>query len=138
MLTLTANRTATTCLMVLLCLSSACTTMRPLPGGVTGDSIGREIKSGDTVRVVTKGGPVHVFQVTEVGATSLSGNAVRTWSGGSDPAGSRIDVPYSDIAELDVKRSSGLKTVGLVAAAVLVVVAIASGGGSHDVGYGSR
>lgn len=138
MLRPTAKRTLTTCLMVLLCLSGACTTMRPLPAAATGDSIRREIKSGDTIRVVSKGGAVHVFQVTVVGDTSLGGTAVRTWSGGADPIGSRIEVPYSDIAELDVKRSSGLKTVGLVAAAVLVVVAIASGGGSHDVGYGHR
>lgn len=138
MLAVTAKKTLTTSLVVLACLSTACTTMRPMAANATGDSIRREIKSGDTVRVVTKGGAVHSFQVTEVGATSLGGNAVRTWEGGPEPGGSRLDVPYSDIAELDVKRSSGLKTAGLVAAAVLAVVAIASGGGSHDVGYGNR
>jgi len=134
----TTKRTLTTCLAVLVCLSGACTTMRPIAADGAGDSIRREIKPGDTVRVVTKGGPVHTFKITAVGETSLSGNAVTTWSGGREPVGSRIDVPYSEIAELDVKRASGLKTAGLVAAAVLVVVAIASGGGSHDVGYGNR
>ena len=112
--------------------------MRPIAADAAGDSIRREIKPGDTVQVVTKGGPVHTFQVTVVGAASLGGNAVRTWQGGPDRAGSRIDVPYSDIAELDLKQTSGLKTVGLVAAAVLVVIAIASGGGSHAAFYGNR
>ena len=135
---LTTKKTLTTCLVVLVCLSTACTTMRPIAADATGDSIRREIKPGDTVRVVTKGGPVHTFQITVVGPTSLGGNAVKTWSGHPDPVGSRIDLPYSEIAELDVKRTSGLKTAGLIAAAVLVVVAIASGGGSHDVGYGNR
>jgi hypothetical protein len=135
---LTTRKTLTTCLVVLVCLTTACTTMRPIAADATGDSIRREIKPGDTVRVVTKGGPVHSFQITVVGATSLGGNAVKTWEGGTDPVGSRIDVPYSDIAELDVKRTSGLKTAGLVAAAVLVVVAIASGGGSHEAFYGNR
>ncbi len=135
---LTNKKTLTTCLIVLVCLSSACTTMRPIAADAGGDSIRREIKPGDTVRVVTKGGPVHSFQVTVLAATSLGGNAVRTWESSPDPVGARIDVPYSDIAELDVKRASGLKTAGLVAAAVLVVVLIASGGGSHDVGYGNR
>jgi hypothetical protein len=136
---LATKRILTTGLVVLVCLSTACTAMRPIAADATGDSIRREIKPGDTVRVATRGGPVHSFQVTVVGATSLGGNAVKTWAGGdADPVGSRIDVNYSDIAELDVKRASGLKTAGLVAAAVLVGVAIASGGGSHDVGYGNR
>ncbi|MGB6606180.1 MAG: hypothetical protein WA747_13800 [Steroidobacteraceae bacterium] len=134
----TTKTTLTICIVVLVCVSTACTTMRPIAADASGDSIRREIKPGDTVRVVTKGGPVHSFQITVVGATSLGGSAVKTWAGSGDPAGSQIDVLYSDIAELDVKRTSGLKTAGLVAAAVLVVVAIASGGGSHQVGYGSR
>jgi hypothetical protein len=135
---LTIKKTLTTCLVILACLLTACTTMRPIAADANEDSIRREIKPGDTVRVVTKDGPVHSFQITVVGATSLGGNAVKTWQGGPDPVGSRIDVPYSDIAELDVKRTNGLKTTGLAALAVLVVVAIASGGGSHGVGYGTR
>lgn len=134
---LTTKKTLTTCVVVLVGLA-ACTTMRPIAADATGDSIRREVKPGDTVRVVTKGGPVHRLKVTVVGATSLGGTAVKTWEGGADPVGSRIDVPYSDIAELDVKGTSGLKTAGLIAAAVLVVVVVASGGGSHGVGYGNR
>jgi hypothetical protein len=135
---LTTKRTLTTCLVVLVCASTACTTMRPMATDATGESIRREIKAGDTVRVATKGGSVHNFQVTGVGATSLGGDAVNTWQGSPDPVGSRVDVLYSDIAELDVKRTSGLKTAGLVAVVVLAVVAIASGGGSHQAFYGSR
>ncbi len=134
----TIKRTLTTCLVVLVCLFTACTTMRPIAADANEDSIRREIKPGDTVRVVTKDGPVHSFQIIVVGATSLGGNAVKMWRGAPDPVGSRIDVPYSDIAELDVKRTSGLKTTGLAAVGVLVVIAIASGGGSHGVGYGTR
>ncbi len=135
MFKVTAKKTLRICLVVLVCLTTACTTMRPIAADETGDAIRREIKPGDIVRVVTKGGPVHTFQVTVVGATSLGGNVVNTWEGGPDPVGSRIELHYLDIAELDVKRTSGLKTAGLVAAAVLVVVAIASGGGSHSPGF---
>lgn len=138
MLKITAKMTLAPCLVAITCLATACTTMRPIAADATGDSIRREVKPGDTIRVVTKAGSVHSFQVTVVDATTVGGNAVKAWQGGPDPVGSRIDVPYSDIAELDVKRASGLKTAGLVAGAVLVVVAIASGGGSHDVGYGNR
>ena len=132
---LITKKTLTICLIVLVCLSTACTTMRPMVADATGDSIRREIKPGDTVRVVTKDGPVHSFQVTVVGATSLGGDAVQMWKGGVDPIGSRIDVPYSDITELDVKRTSGLKTAGLIAAALLVVVSIAYGHVDHSQNY---
>jgi hypothetical protein len=132
---LATKKTLTICLVVLVCLSTACTTMRPMAADATGDSIRREIKAGDTVRVVTKGGLVLSFQITVVGATSLGGDAVHMWKGGVDPVGSRIDVLYSEITELDVKQTSGLKTAGLIAAALLVGVAIASGGGDHSLGY---
>jgi hypothetical protein len=135
---LTTKKALTTCLVALVCLSTACTTMRPVAADATGDSIRREIKPGDTVQVVMKDGTVHSFQITEVGATSLGGNAVTMWKGGLDPAGSRVDVPYSEMTQLDVKRTSGLKTAGFVAAVAIVVVAIASGGGSHSVGYSGR
>jgi len=135
---LTTKKTLTICLVVLVCLSTACTTMRPMAADATGDSIRREIKAGDTVRVVTKGGLVHSFQITVVGATSLGGAAVHMWKGGVDPVGSRIDVLYSEITELDVKQTSGVKTAGLIAAALVVVVAIASGGGDHSLGYTAK
>jgi hypothetical protein len=135
---LTTKKTLTICLVVLVCLSTACTTMRPMAADATGDSIRREIKAGDTVRVVTKGGLVHSFQITVVGATSLGGDAVHMWKGGVDPVGSRIDVLYSEITELDVKQTNGVKTAGLIAAALVVVVAIASGGGDHSLGYTAK
>ena len=135
---LVLKKALTAGLIVLVGLSTACTTMRPVAADTTGDSIRREVKPGDTVRVVTKAGATHTFKVTTVGAASLAGSAVSTWERGADAVGSQIDVPYSDVAEVDVKRASGLKTAGLVAAAVLAVVAVASGGGSHEVGYGSR
>ncbi len=111
------KKTLTTCLVVLACLSTACTTMHPIATDATGDSIRREIKPGDTVRVVTTGGSTHIFKITVVGATSRGGNGVSTWAASPDPRGSRIDVPYSQIAELDVNRTSGLKCqTGVLAA----------------------
>ena len=135
---LTIKKSLATCLVVLICLSTACTTMRPMAMDATGESVHREITPGDTVRVVTKGASVHSFRVTVVGANSLGGNAVNTWEGRTDPAGSQIEVPYSEISELAVKRTSGLRTAGLFVAALLVVVAIGSGGGRHEVGNYSR
>ena len=131
-----AKSIATTSLAVVICLSTACTTMRPITADASGEKVRLELKTGDTVHVLTKSGASHSFQVTAIGATSLVGDAVKMSGGGSDAVGARIDMPYADIAQIDVRRVDGLKTTGVVAAAVLAAaVAIATGGGSHTPGY---
>ena len=127
---------ATTFLAILICLSTACTTMRPITADASGEQVRLELKTGDTVHVLTKSGANHSFQVTAIGATSLAGNAVKMSGGGSDAVGTLIDMPYADIAQIDVRRVAGLKTTGVIAAAVLAAtVAIATGGGSHTPGF---
>ncbi len=51
---------------------------------------------------------------------------------GSDAWGTQIDVPYADIAQIEVRRLETWKTVAVVVVAVLAVdVAAASRSGSH-------
>jgi hypothetical protein len=127
---------ATTFLVVLICLSTACTTMRPITADASGEQVRLELNTGDTVHVLTKSGASHSFQVTAIGATSLVGNAVKMSGGGSDAVGARIDIPYADIAQIDVRRVNGLKTTGVIVTVLLAAtVAIATGGGSHTPGY---
>jgi|HubBroStandDraft_2_1064218.scaffolds.fasta_scaffold1071823_1 hypothetical protein len=121
-----------------VCLSTACTTMRPVAIDSGGQQFQPAIHAGDKVRVLTKSGATHDFQVTSIGATSLSGTSIATWRAGSDPVGSSIELPYVDIVRFDVRRVSGLKTAGIIAAAIAVAIGIASGGGSHQAGYGNR
>jgi hypothetical protein len=78
---------ATTLLAILVCLSTACTAIRPITADASGEQVRLELKSGDTVQVLTKSGANHSFQVT-IGATSLamrsrSPEAVPTRSGPS-------------------------------------------------------
>jgi hypothetical protein len=121
---------------VVVCLSTACTTMRPVAADAAGEQVRREVKVGETVRVLTKAGASHSFQVTAVEESSLSGNAVKLSGGGSEAVGARIDVRYLDIAQLEVQRVSGLKTGSVIAALALVaLVAIVTGGGSHSPGF---
>jgi hypothetical protein len=77
---------ATTLLAILVCLSTACTAIRPITADASGEQVRLELKSGDTVQVLTKSGASHSFQVT-IGATSLVGNAVKISGGGSDAVG---------------------------------------------------
>jgi len=130
------NRIATVTVSVLACLSTACTTMRPVTADAPGEQVRREVKVGDRVRVLTKAGTSHSFQVTAIGDSSLSGNAVRLSGGGSDAVGARIEVRYPEIAQIAVQRGSGLKTAGVIAGALLVVlVGTTTGWGSHSPGF---
>jgi hypothetical protein len=120
--------TATAFLAVLTCLSTACTTMRPITTDASGEQVRLELKPGDTVHVLTKNGASHSFRVTAIGATSVVGSAVRILGVSSpDPWGAPIEVPYADLAQIEVRRGEGLATVGVVAAAVVAVVAISAG-----------
>jgi hypothetical protein len=121
-----------------VCLSTACTTLRTVAVEPGGQPVQSAVHVGDKVRVTTKSGATHDFQVTAIGASSLTGTSIATWGAGSDPTGSPIDVRYVDIAQLEVRRVSGLKTVGIIVAAIAVAIGVASGGGSHQAGYGSR
>lgn len=132
----TTSSIATTIVAVLVCLSTACTTVLPVAADVGGEQVRRQVKEGDTVRVRTRAGVSHSFQVTAVGESSLSGNAVKLSGGGSDAVGARIDVPYLEIAQIEVRRLSGLKTTGVIAAVVLgVLIGTVTGWGSHAPGF---
>ena len=114
------GKIATSGLALMICLSTACTTMRQITADVSGEKIRQELKPGDTVHVLTKSGANRSFDVNEVGTTSLAGKTVRMFGvGSSDTWGSPIEVPYADIAQIEVRRVEGLKTSILVAVLVI-------------------
>ncbi len=131
MIKVTANKTLTHFLIVLICLSTSCTTMHPIAVDANGDQIRNEISVGDTIRVVTKNNTVQTIQVTTVGASSVIGSAAQ-------PA-TLIEIPYQDIKELEVRHGSTAKTIWLVVGAVVLGLGIwvgsASGWGQHTVGF---
>lgn len=127
---------ATAAASALICLITGCTTWVPVAADPAGTRSRAEIKVGDTVHVLAADGARHSLQVSAVGETSLTGNVVKTGQHGADVPGSRIEVRYDEIRELEVRRVSAGKTILMVGAAALVAgVAIASGGGSHTPGY---
>jgi len=74
-----------------------------------------------------------------MGDSAVSGDVVNSWSHATDPVGSHIDVPYSDIQVIEVARSSAgkntLLVVGGVAVAIAIAVAVATDGGQHSPGF---
>ena len=130
-----ARQWATIVAAVLTCLTTACTTLSPVVADSTGARIRAEIKAGDTVRVVTADGATHRLQVSAVGESSLVGSAVRV-KGAADVPGSRIELPYGNIRQIEVERISGVKTTAVtVVVALLLAIGIATGFGSHTPGY---
>jgi len=117
---LTSSRTrhlASNTLVLLLSLCTACTTMRAVPVDAVGSQIRSQVQAGDTVRVLTRDNRSETIQVTALGDTALVGTA----------AGTRVEVPYQAIQQLEVRRVSSAKTTGLiigVVAAILLGVAI--------------
>ena len=90
MRTFATRQLATAALSVLICLSTACTTLSPVAAYPSGARIRAEIRVGETVRVVSLDGATHSFQVSALGESSLVGNAVKMSNGGTDAPGSRI------------------------------------------------
>lgn len=135
----TANRVWTIVLLAIFSLTIGCTTMRPITVQTGGDELRADIKAGDKVRVFTKDGATHTLMVTQVGTSSLLGNAISLSPSGTEPVGSRVEVPYEEMNGLEVQRVKVGTTVLIVAVGALAIAAaVASGGGHHDVGYGSN
>jgi hypothetical protein len=113
-------------LILVVCVSTACTSMRPVPVEPAGDGIRAVVHPGDTVRVLTKEGVSETLKLNTVGATTLAGTVVPVPPSvrGSGP---EVDVPYGDIEQLAVRRASGAKTTWLIVSAVVVGLGIIVG-----------
>jgi hypothetical protein len=135
----TMKRSAAAFMCVAVFFSTACTTLHPVPVDPTGERIHSEVKTGDVVRVLMADGTTHGLKITDFGLTSLVGEAVQMPNGGRDATGSRLDLHYQDIRQIDVQRYSGPKTATLVAivaaVGIIALVLIATGGGQHSPGF---
>ncbi len=92
--------------IVLISFISGCTTMRSLPSD-DAQSIGSQLEVGDKVQIVRRDASDVRFKVEEISNEGLAGDG--------------IFVAYSDILQVSVREHSTAKTVGLVAAILVVV-----------------
>ena len=109
-------------LLALCLVATGCTSLRPvdLPTGELQREIrvGSLVKPGDTVRVMTADGRRHDMAVTAVDGDTIHGNTVD---------GGFAAVPIDDVATVERREFSTVKTVGLAyfGAPVLYVLLIA-------------
>jgi hypothetical protein len=107
--------------LVMAFLLSACTSPQvatPRDGAPTE----LRLKAGDTIRVVTKHRERFSFEITDVGATELSGLTVKPRKPETRPKGERVVVPYADLALVEVRRVSLART-----AAPIAIVLVSAG-----------
>ena len=107
-------------LAVMLCLASGCTTQSYAP---TSDADTRElrIEAGDELRVITTRRERLAFKVSEVRDDRFVGVTVKPHPKERHPAGETIEVPFDELAVLEVTRFETRGAV-LATAAVLVTV----------------
>ena len=92
--------------IVLISFATGCTTMRPLPA-TDAQSIASHIEVGDKVQIIRNDASDVKFKVETISNEGLDGDG--------------IFVAYSDILQISVREHSTAKTVGLIAAILVVV-----------------
>jgi len=92
--------------IVLISFVSGCTTMRSLPSN-DAQSIASQLEVGDKVQITRSDASDVRFKVETISNEGLAGNG--------------IFVAYSDILQISVREHSTAKTVGLIAAILVVV-----------------
>jgi hypothetical protein len=107
-------------LAVMLWLVGGCTTQSYAP---TSDAVTRElkIKAGDEIRVVTTRRERLTFEVTEVHDDRFIGVTAKPHPKELRPAGATVEVPFDELAVLEVTRFE-TRGAALVTVAVLVTV----------------
>jgi hypothetical protein len=92
--------------IVLILFVSGCTTMRSLPTNET-QSIASQLNVGDRIRITRSDASDVKFKVETISSEGVGGDG--------------IFVAYSNIQQVQVREHSTAKTVGLVAAILVVV-----------------
>lgn len=105
---------------VMLALLGGCTTQSFAPTTDAG-TLELKIKAGDEIRVVTLQRERLSFEVTEVRGDRFVGVTVEPNRKELRPAGEPVEVPFDELAMLEVTRFDS-KEAGLAAAAAIVTV----------------
>ena len=106
-------------------LVSACTTTHSYAPGNEGATRELKIQRGDQIRVVTTQRERLSFKVTDVRADRFIGVTVDIWYPKENlPAGTAVEVPFDELAVLEITRSDPAKTAIGVAAALVTLTGL--------------
>jgi hypothetical protein len=112
-------------IFVALLALSACTAPRAVSPLEDGEPTELRLRTGDSIRVVTKQRKRMSLHITEIRPTELAGVTAKPAEHESLPAGQDVVVPYADIALVEVRRFSAARSVAGPALVILVTGGIA-------------
>lgn len=105
--------------------AASCTATRTIAPTTAAGVTHVEIKAGDVIRVLDKYRRHYTLKITALDTTTLTGEAQRLATGDKkkayQPTGVTVQMRYADIALLEVKKRSALRTAGAVLVALEVV-----------------
>jgi len=120
MFTQSPSRRITALIVTVIFTITGCTSLHVIE--LSAAAIQSRISQGDKVVVVTNDGKKHALEVTKVTHTSL-------YAG-------QTSIPFTDMTQLQVKRSDTTKTVLLVVGIVAIAAAAGGEGGGGSGGGG--
>lgn len=83
------------------------------------------LQAGDTIRVVTRDRERLSLEITEIGETALAGRTVKPGAHETTPAGREVTLPYADLALVEVRQFSAMRSAAVPAVVLLVAAGIA-------------
>ncbi len=107
-------------LVVLLALSvtvGGCTSVRVMTPGSPATSSKSALHAGDRARVLLKSGGVRELRISAVDAQTLTGTE------GKGTNATTVQIAMTDVQSVEYRRTSGLRTTGLVLLLAAAVVA---------------
>lgn len=111
-------------LIAVLLLVSGCSTTRTYAPSTDAATRELRIKAGDRIQVVTTRRERLSFDVTEVRGDRFVGVTVAAWHPKERPAGEIVEVPFDELAVLQVTRFNAGATALATAVVVVTVSAI--------------
>jgi len=107
--------------LALALLASGCAPARVAAPGANGELQELRLKSGDRIRVVTTKRQRYTFEITEIRPAEFAGVTLEPGPHETLPKGQLIEVPYDELALLEVRRFSAVHTAGAVVGGVFIV-----------------
>lgn len=98
---------------------SACTTTKTASGDIEKSPQRLELRAGDEIRVITNRRERFKLRITQVKPDGLTGITLN-WKASKTPPDLKIELSYSDLAFIQIDKSSPAKTAGLMASVALI------------------
>ncbi len=109
----------------MLLVVGGCTAPRAVSPVDSGEPVELRLQAGDVIRIVTRDRERMLLEIAEIRSSELGGVTVKPGAHEMMPAGLPVTIPYADLALVEVRRFSGLRSAAVPAVVLLVAAGIA-------------